>query len=249
MTRAALAAFVLLAARAAADPAVIDDSALFPEGPWVDGGRLVYVEYAGNTMNVWDGTTTSVLWSQSGCGPSSVVPFGDGWLVACYDSGTLVALTAGGAVAATYDKDEDGLPIVGPNDIAVAEGGVWITASGPWESAPIVGKVYWLAPGDAAPRTAADDLHYANGIALSPGDGRLYVGESEAGRVISFAVGADHTLGDRRLFARLFALDPDSGASAYPDGMEFGLTGGSGWASIPRGGSSPSPRTDRRRRR
>jgi sugar lactone lactonase YvrE len=43
--------------------------------------------------------------------------------------------------------------------------------------------------------------------------------------VISFAVDADGGLTDRRLFVRLFAADPESGAGAYPDGIEFGPDG------------------------
>jgi sugar lactone lactonase YvrE len=191
----------------------------------VADGKVWYVEYAGNTIDVWDGSAKTVFWTQEGCGPSAVAPFGEGWLVTCYDAGTLVVVSSAGQTVKTYDKDSDGQALQGPNDIAVTPEGVYVTGSGPWESAPIVGKVWWLAPEAAAPKTVADDLHYANGLAVSPADGRLYLNESEAGRVISFAIGTDHGLSDRRLFARIWKLDEASGPDAYPDGMEFGPDG------------------------
>ena len=54
---------------------------------------------------------------------------------------------------------------------------------------------------------------------------RLFVNESEAGRVISFAVGDDGSLSDRRLFVRVGVVDEASGIGAYPDGIKLGPDG------------------------
>lgn len=196
----------------------------FPEGPYVLGDRLLFTQYGGHEVSAWDGTALSSVWKEDGCGPSAVAPLGEDLAVTCYDSGTIARITTDGQLVAYYETDDLGDPLVGPNDLAPdGEGGVWFTASGPWESGPIVGKVYHLGP-DGAVRMLADDLHYANGVSPGP-DGRLYVAESEAGRVISFAVGPDGTLSDRRLFARIGVVDPDSGVGAYPDGIEWGPDG------------------------
>ena len=166
-------AFVAAAALAqgadAADVKVVNDKAAFPEGPAFIDGTLHYVEYGGNTILSWDGEKNTQLWKSEGCGPSAVLPLGDGDLVVtCYDNGTIARVSRGGETVATYDKDDAGNALVGPNDLtADGKGGIWFTASGPWESAPIVGKVYHLAA-DGTIRMAAGDLHYANGIALSP---------------------------------------------------------------------------------
>lgn len=198
--------------------------ASFPEGPWVDGDRILYAEYGAHRVSAWDGTTRTTLWEEAGCGPSAVAPLGAGFVVTCYDSGTLAGIGADGSPMDHVSLDESEAPLVGPNDLAPdGKGGLWVTASGPWETAPIVGKVYHLAP-DGTLRMAADDLHYANGVAVGP-DGRLYVVESEAGRVISFAVGEGFSLTDRRLFARIGMADPESGVGAYPDGIEWGPDG------------------------
>ncbi|HEX6102271.1 MAG TPA: SMP-30/gluconolactonase/LRE family protein [Alphaproteobacteria bacterium] len=214
-----LAALVPLAA-SAAEPSVIDPSARFPEGPVWHEGKLYYVEYAGHTVKSWDGTQATVFWTGEGCGPSAVAPFGDGFLVTCYDAGTMVRIGADGKTARTIDKDESGAPFVGPNDIAPdGKGGAYFSASGPWESGPIVGKIYHM---DASGRVRmlADDLHYANGLVLSADGKTLYANESEAYRVIRFAVAADGALSDRRLFVRLNELLPDLAPGAYPDGIK-----------------------------
>ena len=70
---------------------------------------------------------------------------------------------------------------------------------------------------------AADDLHYANGLVLLADGSTLLVAESEAGRIISFAVAEDGSLSDRRLFVRLTDLDEPVGV--YPDGIKLGPDG------------------------
>jgi gluconolactonase len=186
-------------------------------------GTLYYAQYGAHKVNRWDGAASSVLWSKGGCGPSAVIAMGDGFAVTCYDSGEMVRISATGETIDAQAKDSSGAALVGPNDgTPDGKGGIYFTTSGPWESAPIVGRVLHMAP-DGTIREVANDLHYANGVALAPDGQRLYVNESEAGRVISFKVEADGTLTDRRLFVRLSALDepPD----AYPDGIKFAPDG------------------------
>lgn len=209
----------------AADIKVLNDKAAFPEGPAFIDGKLHYVEYGGHTIMVWDGKANTKLWEQAGCGPSAVIPLGDDLAVTCYDSGSIARVSKDGKTLATYDKAEDGSALQGPNDFAAdGKGGLYFTASGPWEAGPIVGKVYHFSL-DGKIVEMANDLHYANGIAMAADGKRLYVNESEAGRVISFAVGENGSLSDRRLFARIFQIDEASGASAYPDGVKLGPDG------------------------
>src|SRR6185295_9523431 len=149
------------------------------------------------------GQENKVLWKQEGCGPSAVIPMGENFAVTCYDSGKLAVISKDGRDIASYDKDENGGALVGPNDgTPDGKGGVYFTASGPWEAGPIVGRVLHLSA-DGKLGEATNDLHYANGITFGP-DKRLYVNESEAGRVVSFAVDDKGQLSDRRMFVRLY---------------------------------------------
>jgi gluconolactonase len=219
----AAAALMALTTAAWADgPQVINPRALFPEGPVVAHGKLLYAEYAGHVVTAWGGAANSVLWKQDGCGPSAVVPMGNDFGITCYDSGQLVVISADGKTIASHDRDDAGAALQGPNDgTPDGVGGAYFTLSGPWESGPIVGRVVHLAA-DGKLTEVANDLHYANGITFGP-DKRLYVNESEAGRTVSFAVAADGTLSDRRLFARYYQMGepPD----VYPDGIKLGPNG------------------------
>ena len=209
----------------AADPSsvqVINPKALFPEGPVMLGSKLFYAEYAGQTVDVWDGTANTQIWKQDGCGPSAVVPLGADFGITCYDSGQIVVISADGKTLKSHDVDASGAKLQGPNDGAPdGKGGAYFTLSGPWEAGPIVGRIVHLSA-DGKLTEVANDLHYANGIALGP-DGRLYVNESEAGRVISFKVEADGSLSDRRLFIRLYQMSQPP--TAYPDGLKLGPNG------------------------
>ncbi len=223
LSAAAILALVATGA-AAAEPKIINNNAGFPEGPTIlADGSLLYVEYGNHKVTRWDGKENSVFWSQEGCGPSAIVPMGDQFAVTCYDSGQMVVVSAEGKTVAAHDKDDAGGALVGPNDATPdGTGGVYFTTSGPWEAGPIVGRVLHLtAEGKVIP--LADDLHYANGIARSADGSLLYVNESEAGRVITFKIGADGTLSDRRLFIRLTQLEQP--VDAYPDGIKLGPDG------------------------
>ena len=217
---------VMLGSVAVADMQVINPKAAFPEGPVWQGDKLFYVEYGAHTVMTWDGAKNDQFWSQAGCGPSAVVPTADGdFLVTCYDNGTVVRISAEGKTSATYAKDKHGHTFLGPNDFAAdAKGGVYFSASGPWESAPIVGKIFYMAA-DGTITQMADDLHYANGLALSADGKTLYCAESEAHRVIQFAVAPDASLSDRRQFVVLGQIDAKSGAGAYPDGLKLDRKG------------------------
>lgn len=209
----------------AGDIKIIDEKAAFPEGPIFHDGKLIYVEYGASTIKVWDGKTSTTLWEQPGCGPSAVLPLGDDLVVTCYDSGSIAKVSKDGKTIASYAKAINGSALQGPNDFATdGKGGVYFTASGPWEAGPIVGKVFHL-DADGTIKEMADDLHYANGIVLGSDGKRLFVNESEAGRVISFAVADDGTLSDRRLFVRVGVVDEASGIGAYPDGIKLGPDG------------------------
>src|SRR5439155_5455672 len=87
---------VSTAAAQAAEVQVINPRALFPEGPVMSSGKLLYAEYAGHVVTMWDGKKNTQIWKQDGCGPSAVVPMGDKFGITCYDSGQLVVISKDG---------------------------------------------------------------------------------------------------------------------------------------------------------
>jgi sugar lactone lactonase YvrE len=222
--------WLLATPTSAGEVEVVNNDASFPEGPLWHDGQLYYVEYGADTVMAWDGKENRLVWQQEGCGPSAVVEAGDGnFLVTCYDANTLVRITSKGETIETLTEDQEGQSFVGPNDAVVdAKGGVYFSASGAWNvAAPIDGRILYIDP-DGTITEVADDIHYSNGLALSPDGKTLYASEMAAQRVLKFEVADGGMLGARYLFIRLgdLAADPQ-GVDIYmgPDGLKTDSAG------------------------
>jgi gluconolactonase len=216
---------------AQANAALVDAAAVYPEGPlWLDG-KLLFVEYAGPGIKMWDGKRTSVYWRGEHCGPSGLIAYQrDHLLVACYDANTIVELDQVGKQIRTIDKDSAGKPFVGPNDFTSdGAGGVYVSASGVYDvKAPISGTILHLSGANGTLVEVANLIHYSNGLTLSKDGKSLLVAEMLAGRILSFEVNADGTLGSRSVWARLQDLAPPTAhEDAYngPDGLKLGPDG------------------------
>lgn len=201
----------------------------FPEGPVFQGSLLYYVGYGGSGVLSWDGARNTELFNEPKCGPTAVHPVGDNLLVACNVGNELVLIRPDGHVLRRVARDRAGKQIVAPNDFATdGRGGLYVTGSGSSDTSRIDGKVYHVDK-DLAVAEVASDIHFANGIALSPDGKRLLVAEPEAQRIISFATDRhgkfNERLTDRQLFVRVDKFDPEGGIDAYPDGIKFGPDG------------------------
>jgi gluconolactonase len=206
------------------DIRVLNDDVHFPEGPVWYHGKLYYVEYDRNTVTTWDGKNNAIFWSQKGCGPSAVVPTIRGDLVAtCYDNNTIGHMSADGKDLPAYTHDKDGNLFIGPNDFAPdGHGGMYFTTSG--TPGPVInGKVFYMAA-DATISQEANDVHSANGLAISKDGKILYVVETEVHRLIQFKIGPGASLSDRRVFVNLDDLTHNVG-HIYPDGVKIDSKG------------------------
>ena len=207
------------------------DAAAYPEGPLWQDGKLLFVEYAGPGIKMWDGRRTSVYWRGEHCGASGLIAYRrDHLLVACYDANTIVELDNAGKQIRTIDRDSAGKPFVGPNDFtADGAGGIYVSASGVYDvKAPISGTILHLSGANGTLVEVANLIHYSNGLTLSKDGKSLLVAEMLAGRILSFEVNADGTLGSRTVWARLLDLAPPTAhEDAYngPDGLKLGPDG------------------------
>jgi gluconolactonase len=120
-----------------------------------------------------------------------------------------------------------GLPLNSPNDVVVkSDGSVWFTDPSygflqGFRPPPMLGDVvYRHDPATGATTVVADGFDKPNGLAFSPDEAVLYVGDSGEAthRVEAFDVVLDgHALTDRRVFA---VIDP-----GYPDGIKVDAAG------------------------
>ena len=230
LTLSAIAAAAALGGAARAGTVLIDAKAAYPEGPLWRDGKLLYVEYAGPGIKMWDGKHAAAYWSSEHCGASGLVAFRhDHILVACYDANKIVELDGTGRQIRTIDKDAAGKPFVGPNDFtADGRGGIYVSASGVYDlKAPISGAVLHM-PATGGLVEVANLIHYSNGLTLSKDGKSLLVAEMLAGRILSFPIEADGSLGARTVWARMQDLAPPTAhEDAYngPDGLKLGPDG------------------------
>jgi gluconolactonase len=207
-------------------PDVVDGAVAYPEGPVFYRGRLHYVEYSAGTVRRLDPSGPVVWWHSADCGPSGLAVYGDHLVVACYDANVVLELDETGREVARFDHDQTGQRFRGPNDFAAdGRGGLYFSASGDYDvRAPIEGAVLHLSAAGGV-RRLADTVHYPNGLTLDATGRHLLVAEMLAGRILSFPVETDGSLGVRSVWARLDDIAPATpGADAYngPDGLKLG---------------------------
>ncbi len=203
---------------------VLNADAYYPEGPIWYQDKLYYVEYGRNAVMVWDGKKNAVFSAEKGCGQSAVVPTARGeFLTTCYDNGTIGRIAADGKSLPPYTHDKDGRTFVGPNDLAPdSRGGIYFSTSGSHGDA-IDGKVFYIAA-DGTISLKADDVHNANGLAVSKDGTILYVVETDENRLLKFRIGADGSLSDRRIVVNLDDLAHHA-VHIWPDGVKIDSRG------------------------
>ena len=153
----------------------------------------------------------------------------DGELVVC-EQGTLTrpaAITRVSRADGTADVVVDGwqgTPLNSPNDVVVtSDRAVWFTDPGyghlqgfrPRPRLP--DAVYRLDPRTGELTRVAEGFDKPNGLAFSPGESILYVGDSERCHVKAFDVARDGGLGGERVVAAI--------ADGYPDGLKVDRAG------------------------
>jgi gluconolactonase len=215
---------MVLASSGQAGVTIINGDAYFPEGPIWFHGKLYYVEYGRNTVTTWDGKVNTVFESDPGCGQSAVVPTASGeFLTTCYDNGTIGRMAADGKVLPPYAHDRDGNSFKGPNDLAPdGQGGIYFTTSG--HSGPVIdGRVFYISA-QGTITLAADNLHNANGLAVSKDGKILYVIETEENRLLQFAIGPGGSLSARQVFVNMDDLTGHVG-HIWPDGVKIDAAG------------------------
>jgi gluconolactonase len=228
-----VAATAPAAAALGASPAstvLVDATAVYPEGPLWRDGKLLYVEYAGAGIKIWDGQQAASFWSGAHCGASGLIDYRrHHLLVACYDANTIVELDETGKLIRTIDRDSAGRRFIGPNDFTADDsGGIYISASGVYDlKAPISGTLLYLSAKDTLVEVA-NLIHYSNGLTVSKDGKSLLVSEMLAGRILSFPIAGNGALGPRTVWARMQDLAPPTAhEDAYngPDGFKLGPDG------------------------
>ena len=218
---------------AAAQEVTVVNDVRGAEGPLFVDGNLYYVGWVSNTLSKWDGKNVVVLNHTPGCGHNGLaLTKQKTFLIACDDEkGAIIETDISGKELRRWDVDANGQKLTGGiNDIVVtANGGAYATLSGLFVDPPgfVMGKVLYRAPGSQKWVPVADDLNYANGIAVSLDQKTAYIGETVGNCILKFTVNADGTLTGRTNFALLNLLTPNKVDSWWlgPDSMKVDSKG------------------------
>lgn len=113
------------------------------------------------------------------------------------------------------------------NEIVVdGRGNIYVNGGGPTPApgehfGP--GTIVLITP-DGAVRQVAENIAFANGMAVAPDNKTLIVAESHANRLTAFDIAADGSLANRRVWADL---------DGYPDGICLDAEGAIWYADVP----------------
>ena len=235
------------------DVARVATGFVFTEGPiWVPqlsgGAGLLFSDIPADTIyRLRPGEAAAAVWRRPS-GPSNGITLDrQGRLLVCEDHRRRVTRTelrgAGpyGGEPAVLAARAGGGRLNSPNDIVVAADGAILFSDPTYglgrgaEEQP-ARRVYRLpaeaaeGPGAAEPEVAADGFTQPNGLAFSPDERLLYVGDSQEGNLRAFDVAADGRLSGGRVIC---AFDRRLGPG-NPDGLKVDDAGNL-WVTGPGG--------------
>lgn len=219
----------LAAGAAAAGSAVVNDASRYPEGPLAADRGVYYAEMGSDRVMFSADGRNEPFWSARGCGPTSVAAYGGSFAILCHIGRAVAVVSRTGQTRAILAEDETGRSVGNPNASAAdGHGGVYFSSSGAFSpDAPATGAVLYLDPTGRL-RRVAEDIRYANGVAVSTDGRTLFVSEHLARNVLAYAIAADGSLSGRRVFLN---LDRVTGADASrrwdvgPDGLATDRSG------------------------
>ncbi|UDL91466.1 SMP-30/gluconolactonase/LRE family protein [Mesorhizobium sp. PAMC28654] len=199
----------------------------FGESPrWHDGQLWLCNWGTGEIIAVDAGGKSEIVLTMRAVLPYSIDWLPDGrLLVASGREGLLLLQEADGTLATHADLRE--LSKNPWNEIVVdGRGNIYVNGGGP---APALGQHFGpgtivLISAGGAVRQVADNIAFANGMAVTPDNKTLIVAESHANRLTAFAIAADGSLANRRVWAHL---------DGFPDGICLDAEGAVWYADVP----------------
>ncbi|MGT2468158.1 SMP-30/gluconolactonase/LRE family protein [Mesorhizobium atlanticum] len=207
---------------------LIIEGLAFGESPRWHDGRLWLCNWGtGEIVAVDEGGKSEVMLKVPVVLPYSIDWLPDGrLLVVSGRQGLLLRREADGTLATHADLR--GLSKNPWNEIVVdGRGNIYVNGGGP---APAPSENFGpgtivLITSDGAMRQVAEDIAFANGMALTPDNRTLIVAESHAKRLTAFDIAADGGLSNRRVWADL--------GNDYPDGICIDAEGCVWYADVP----------------
>jgi gluconolactonase len=212
------------------EPERVAEGFEFTEGPvWsFRHGHLTFVDLAGNIMYRWDEASGTQVLRKPSDHANGLAYDRAGALVSCEHRTRRITKEAPGGLVTLVDRYQ-GKRLNAPNDLVIAGDGTIIFTDphyglsegygGPAEQELPFRGVYRLAPGASEPELITDDFEGPNGLALTPGEERLIVVDSERNHLRAFRIGEGWRFSGGDVLVEL----PEQGD--VPDGLKLDKDG------------------------
>jgi gluconolactonase len=198
----------------------------FVEGPvWIDGIGLLFSDIPANTVYKWtaEGGAVSYL-SPSGNSNGLALDLQGRLLLAQHGNRRIARIEENGtetALATHYN----GKRLNSPNDLAVkSDGSIFFTdpayGISPGQEELDFSGIYRISP-DGVLYLLDSTVSWPNGIAFTPDETKLYVGDSQAGIIYVYDVVDDTLIANRQQFAFMSASGGTDGMKTDGEGYLF----------------------------
>jgi gluconolactonase len=209
----------------AGDPEQIAGGFQFLEGPvWHPQGYLLFSDIPAARIYEWRPGGEARVWREGSGNSNGLTLDREGRLIACEHGNRRVSRTESDGTVAPIAERYEGRLLNSPNDVVVKRDGTVYFTDPPYGIQPEereqpLNGVYRILPGGAL-ELVADDFDRPNGLAFSPDEQTLYIGDSPRRHVRAFDVLPDGRLANGRVICDMDHPQPGS-----PDGMKVDVEG------------------------
>lgn len=195
----------------------------FVEGPlWIDSLGLLFSDINGNTVYRWPKTGSAVAYVKPSGGGNGLSIDKQGCLLLAQQNARTVSRREPDGTLKVIASVYNGKKLNSPNDIIVrSDGSIFFTdppygISSNQEELGFYG-IYRLTPNGQL-QLLDKSLRRPNGLAFTPDEKKLYVGDSEANKIFIFDVIGDSAITNKKQFAAM-------SSNGYTDGMKVSPAG------------------------
>jgi gluconolactonase len=207
------------------DPEQLATGFQFLEGPvWHPDGYLLFSDIPASRIYKWSGGASAEVWREPSGQSNGLTLDRQRRLVACEHGNRRVSRAEADGTVLAIAETYEGKRLNSPNDVVVKSDGTIYFTDPPYGIQPDQREqpcngLYRIQP-DGRLDLLIDDFDRPNGLAFSPDESILYVGDSPRRHVRAFDVGPDGGLSNSRVFADMDHPQPGS-----PDGMKVDEAG------------------------
>ena len=223
-----------------AEPEKIADGFRFVEGPvWVDGTGLLFSDIPANIVYRWSPESgIEVYLNPSGNSNGLALDAENRLLLAQHGKRRLARIETDGTetALATHYK---GKRLNSPNDIAVKSDGSVFFTDPPYGISPEQEElgfygIYRLSPSGSL-QLLDNSMQRPNGIAFSPDETKLYVGDSKSNNIYVWDVTDDTLISNKHQFAHMEGPSSTDGMKVDKEGHLFSTGPFGVWVYAPDG--------------